>query len=135
MKAIGSERWPAICVERRGLIHFGARTYYNFAIVVPWTRPLREAIDPARRAFQMAKERGDPAFAAYSCHSPQFHFSCVGDPLDQVEREPEHGLEFVRRFGFLLDRISAPLALVRTLRGKTTKFGSPRRWAVHGALL
>src|SRR5262249_9004444 len=48
----------------------------------------------------------------------------LGHPLDQVEREAEHGLEFVQRFGFFLDRISAPLALVRMLSGRTTKFGS-----------
>ena len=116
-------KMACVLLERRPLIHFGARTYYNFAIVVPWTRTLREAIDPARRAFQMAKERGDPAFAAYSCHILSSIFLALGDPLDQVERELEHGMEFVRRFGFLLDRISASLALVRTLRGKTTQFG------------
>src|SRR5262249_9337658 len=32
--------------------------------------------------------------------------------------------EDVRRLGFFLDRISAPLALVRMLRGRTAKFGS-----------
>jgi PAS domain S-box-containing protein len=48
----------------------------------------------------------------------------LGHPLDQVEREAEHGLEFVQQFGFFLDRISAPLAFVRTLRGLTTSFGS-----------
>ena len=111
-------------VERRPLIHFGARPYYHISIVVPWTRPLRQAIDPARRAFQIAKERGDPAFAAYSCHILSSIFLALGHPLDQVERELEHGLEFVRRFRFLLDRISASLALVRTLRGATAKFGS-----------
>src|SRR5262249_54500339 len=36
----------------------------------------------------------------------------------------EHGLEFVRQFGFFLDRISMLLGLVRSLRGSTTKFGS-----------
>src|SRR5262249_38570098 len=36
----------------------------------------------------------------------------------------EDALEFVQRYGFFLDRLSAPIALARTLRGKTTKFGS-----------
>src|SRR5262249_31633402 len=47
-----------------------------------------------------------------------------GHPLDRVEREADHGMESVRQSGFFLDRISALLALVRTLRGRTTKFGS-----------
>ncbi|TPK96956.1 PAS domain S-box protein [Mesorhizobium sp. B2-4-12] len=111
-------------VERRGLNHFGGRVYNRFAVVVPWTRPLAEAIDPARRAFQMAKRHGEPAFAAFSCRSLISILLALGHPLDQVEDEAEQGLEFVLPFGFFLDRMSAPLALVRTLRGKTTKFGS-----------
>src|SRR5215831_8585665 len=102
----------------------GGRTYFVFASLLPWTRPLVDAIDPARRAFQMAVEHGDPAFAAIASRGLNSIFIAAGHPLDQVEREAEHALEFVQRFGFFLDRISAPLALVRTLRGKTTKFGS-----------
>jgi len=111
-------------LERRGLHHVGGRTYTQFAVLVPWTRPLGESIDPARRAFQMAKEHGDPAFAALAIRDLSFNLLALGHPLDQIEREAEQGLEFVRRFGLFLDRISAPLALVRTLRGTTAKFGS-----------
>jgi len=111
-------------LERRGLNHLGGQTYFGFAALVPWTRPLEEAIDPARRAFQMAKEHGHPAFAALACRALNSILLALGHPLDQVECEAEHGLEFVQQFGFFLDRISAPLALVRTLRGLTTNFGS-----------
>src|SRR5262249_10252293 len=48
----------------------------------------------------------------------------LGHPLDQFEREAQDALEFVQRYGFFLDRLSAPIALARTLRGRTTKFGS-----------
>ena len=111
-------------LERRGLYQFGGRTYFLFAGLIPWTRPFEEGIDPARRAFQMAKQHGDPAFAAHACRTLTSLLLALGHPLDRVESEAEHGLEFVRQFGFFLDRISAPLALVRTLRGRTTKFGS-----------
>jgi predicted ATPase len=111
-------------LERRGLNQFGGRTYFLFAVVVPWTRPLGERIDPARRAFQVAKEHGDPAFAAHGCRALNSILLALGHPLDQVQREAEHGLEFVGRFGFFLDRISILLALVRTLRGGTMKFGT-----------
>jgi PAS domain S-box-containing protein len=110
--------------ERRGWNHFGGRTCFGFASLLPRTRPLGDGIDPARRAFQMAKEHGDPAFAAIACRGLNSIFLALGHPLDQVEREAEHGSEFVQRFGFYLDRIAAPLALVRTLRGRTAKFGS-----------
>ncbi|GLR84122.1 AAA family ATPase [Bradyrhizobium iriomotense] len=111
-------------LERRGLTYFGARTYTAFAIVVPWTRPLREGIEPSRRAFQMAKENGDPAYAAFASRGLSSILLALGHPLDQFEREGQDALEFVQRYGFFLDRLSAPIGLARTLRGKTTKFGS-----------
>jgi PAS domain S-box-containing protein len=112
--------------ERRGLKRLGGKTYLVFALVVPWTRPLRESIDPARRAFQMANEQGDPSFAAYACRVLSSNLLVSGDPLDQVAREAVHGLEFARtmRFEFVVDMIAAMLALVRTLSGETAKFGS-----------
>jgi PAS domain S-box-containing protein len=111
-------------LERRGLTHFGARTYVVFAVVVPWTRPLSEGIDPSRRAFQMAKDHGDPTFAALAARGLSTILLALGHPLDQFEREAQDALEFVQRYGFFLDRLSAPIALARTLRGRTTTFGS-----------
>src|SRR6516164_2237639 len=111
-------------LERRGLKHLGGRTYFLFAGLIPWTRPFGEGVDPARRAFQMAKEHGDPAFAAHACRTLTSLLLALGHQLERVEYEAEHGLEFVRQFGFFLDRISAPLALIRPLRGRASKFGS-----------
>jgi PAS domain S-box-containing protein len=111
-------------LERRGWNHFGGRAYFFLAVVIPWTRPLGEGIDPARRAFHMAKEHGDPTFAAFASRALTSTLLAVGHPLDQVERQAEEGVEFVQQFGFFLDRTSAFLALVRTLRGRTAKFGS-----------
>ena len=111
-------------LELRGWNHVGGRTYFQAAVNVPWTRPLREGIDPARRGFRMAKEHGDPVFAAHACRALNSILLASGHPLAQVENEAEHGLAFTRPFGFFLDRISPLLALVRTLSGKTAKFGS-----------
>ncbi|HWV95149.1 MAG TPA: GAF domain-containing protein, partial [Vicinamibacterales bacterium] len=110
--------------ERRGWNFLAGRTDFTFATLVPWTRPLKDGIDPARRAFQMAKDHGDPAFAAVASRALSSILLAVGHPLDQVEREVEHGLAYVRHFGFFMDRLSAPRALVRTLRGRTATFGS-----------
>jgi PAS domain S-box-containing protein len=111
-------------VDRRGLKHFGGRTHFFFAIVLPWTRPLMEGLDPIRRAFAMSKEHGQPTFAAHAGRALASLLLAIGPPLDQVEHELEEALEFIRPFGFFLDRISQPLALVRMLRGKNPKFGS-----------
>ncbi len=112
--------------ERRGLKRLGGRTYAMFALVVPWTRPVREMIDLARRGFEMANEQGDPTFAAYACGNIAASRLAAGDPLEQVEREAAVALEFARtvRFEYVADTIFSRLALVRTLRGKTVKFGS-----------
>jgi predicted ATPase/GAF domain-containing protein len=111
-------------VERRGLSHFAGRVYNRYSVVVPWTRPLLEAIEPARRGFQLAAQHGEPAFASYACRNLVSVLLARGHPLEQVEHEAGQGLAFVLPFGFYLDRVSAPLALVRTLRGKTATFGS-----------
>jgi PAS domain S-box-containing protein len=111
-------------VERRGLNHFGGRVYNRFAVVVPWIRPLAEAIDPTRRAFEMAKRNGEPTSASFASRDLVSVLLALGHPLDQVEHEAEQGLEFVLPFGSFLDRMSAPLALIRMLRGRTAKFGS-----------
>ncbi|MFM0062434.1 PAS domain S-box protein [Paraburkholderia aspalathi] len=112
--------------ERRGWKRLASKAYSVFALLVPWTRPLRDGIDPARRAFQIANEQGDPAFAVYACRKISSFLLASGDPLDWVEREAGQGLALARtmRFEFAADMISAPLALVHTLRGETAKFGS-----------
>jgi PAS domain S-box-containing protein len=111
-------------LERRGWNHFGARTYFFFTAVIPWTRSFGEGVDPIRRAYHMGKEYGDPAFAAFASRGLTSILLSMGHPLDQVERQAEEGADFLRQVGFYLDGMSAPLALVRTLRGKATKFGS-----------
>ncbi|MCW5658743.1 MAG: AAA family ATPase [Burkholderiaceae bacterium] len=111
-------------VEDRGLNHFGGKVYWNFAVLVPWTRPLEFAIDPVHRAFQLSKEQGNPASAAHTSRILIFFLLALGHPLDQVELEAEKALESTSPFGSFLERVSAPLALIRSLRGKTSRFGS-----------
>src|SRR6185295_9555501 len=74
--------------------------------------------------FRLARDQGQPNFAVRACRTVTSILLASGHPLDQLEREAEQGLEFIRPFGSFLDRMSAPLALIRTLRGKTAKFGS-----------
>ena len=82
--------------------------------------------DLLHRAFEAANEIGDLTFAAYSCQRSEHELLAAGDPLAEVQREAEDGLEFAQkaRFGFVIDTINAQLGLIRTLRGLTPKFGS-----------
>ena len=114
-------------VEQRGLKRFQARTYMNFgSFVMPWTRHVRAGRDLVRRAFEAANQSGDLTFAAYCCANLNTNLLAAGDPLAEVQREAEHGLEFAQkmRFGLVIDIITAQLGLIRTLRGLTPKFGS-----------
>ena len=93
--------------------------------VMPWAKHVRAGRDLIHRTFEVANKIGDLCFAAYSCGNLNTNLLAAGDPLVEVQREAEHGLEFAQkaRFGFVIDAITAQLALVRTLRGSTPKFG------------
>lgn len=114
-------------VENRALKRYQARTYMSFGnIVIPWTKHAREGRDLVRRAIDAAYRLGDLTFAAYSWNELIANFLIVGDPLAEVQREAENGLEFALRahFGLVVDIISTQLGLTRTLRGLTSTFGS-----------
>ena len=114
-------------VEKRGLHRYQARVYMSFGtIVMPWTKHIQTGRALVRRAFDTANKTGDLAFAAYSCHHLITNLLAAGDPLSEVQREAENGLEFARkaRFGLAIDVLTAQLGLIRTLRGLTSEFGS-----------
>jgi PAS domain S-box-containing protein len=114
-------------VEKRGLHRYQARAYVAFAnLVMPWTKHIQSGRDLVRRAFDTANKTGDLTYAAYCCNNLNTNLLATGDPLGDVEREAENGLEFARkaRFGLVVDIINTQLGLVRTLRGLTPEFGS-----------
>jgi PAS domain S-box-containing protein len=114
-------------VEKGGRDGFKARVYMCFGrLVIPWTRPVTTGLPLVRRAFDTANSMGDLTFAAYSCNSVITNLLATGDPLGDVQREAENGLEFSRkaRFGLNIDIMTAQLRLIRTLRGLTPNFSS-----------
>jgi PAS domain S-box-containing protein len=114
-------------MEKRGLKRFQARTSNAFGnLVVPWTKHVRAGRDLLRGAFRTARDAGDLTFAAFSCDNLYTNLLAAGDPLDEVQREVEFGLDFARkaRFDVVLDVITSQFALIRTLRGSTSEFGS-----------
>ena len=113
-------------VERRGLKRYQASTHHCFAIfVVRWTKHVRACVDLLRRTFELANRIGDLTYAAYVCHNLDSDLLFAGETLPQVQAEAKHGLAFAEkmRFGLVIDIITTQLALVRTLRGFTPKFG------------
>ena len=88
-------------VEKRGLKRFQARTYMCFGnYVMPWTKHVRACRDLVRRAFEVANKIGDLTFAAYSCNNLNTNLLAAGDPLVEVQREAENGLEFAQKARF-----------------------------------
>ena len=111
---------------QRGLDRFKARIYLIFGHhVMPWTKPIRTSRSLMRLAFDAAQEAGDLTYGAFGRTHLVTHLLASGDPLDEVQREAEAGLDFARqaRFGLVVDRITAQLQLIRTLRGLTPIFG------------
>jgi PAS domain S-box-containing protein len=114
-------------VERHGLKRFEARTYMSFgSFVVPWTKHVRAGRDFLRHALQTANQMGDLVYVAYSGDHLITNLLAAGDPLDDAQREAENGLAFAQkaRFGPVIDRMTAQLGLMQSLRGLTTTFGS-----------
>jgi PAS domain S-box-containing protein len=114
-------------VEKRGLTRFQARTYTVFAChVMPWAKHVRAGRHLIQRTFDAAHKMGDLCFAAFNCVNLNTNLLAAGDPLAEVQREAENGLEFAQktRFGFVVDVVTVQLGLIRTLRGLTPQFGS-----------
>jgi PAS domain S-box-containing protein len=113
-------------VDQRGLQRFKARTYLVFGnLVMPWTKHVSAGRDLIRRAFDAANAIGDLPFSTLSCNHLITNLLAAGDPLVDVQRKAEEGLEFAEkgRFGLVIDRFAGQLGLIRTLRGLTPTFG------------
>jgi hypothetical protein len=78
-----------------------------------------------RRAFDTAQQAGDLTYAVFSQNNLVTNLLASGDPLADVQREAEAGLDFARqaRFGIVVDFITTQLQFIRTLRGLTLAFG------------
>jgi PAS domain S-box-containing protein len=114
-------------VENRGWHRYEARIYLSVGhLVMPWTQHVKAGRELMRRAFDAANRNGDLTYTAYSSNNLITNLLATGDSLSEVQLEAESGLELASKipFGIVIAVITAQLALVRTLRGLTTKVGS-----------
>jgi PAS domain S-box-containing protein len=113
-------------VEARGLKRFQASIYLYFSIwIARWAKHVRFSSQLLRRAFEAGNRIGDLTFAAYAALNQVSDLLFAGDSLSEVQREGEFSLAFAQKakFGLIADATNAQLAVVRTLRGLTPKFG------------
>ncbi len=114
-------------VEQNGADRLKARVYLAFGnLAKPPMRHFPRGRPIARHAFDTALQAGDLTYAAFSCNNVLTQLLASGNPLAEVQREAEAGLDFARqaKFGLVVDLITAQVGLVRALRGQTAIFGS-----------
>ena len=114
-------------VEKRGLERFRTRVSQCFGYFInPSSRHLRTGLGLLRRSFTTAQKAGDLKYAAFSYDRLVTLLLAAGDPLGDVQREAENGLDFARKAktGFVADIIVGQLRFVRALRGLTPSLSS-----------
>ena len=113
-------------IERRGLKRFEARTYIWFAdLTLPWMRHVRTCVDLLQRGFDAANRVGDLTFINSASLKLSQVLLISGDPLSKAQSQAELALALAKKAQFSGEIIMVPmLALIRALRGLTSKFGS-----------
>ena len=111
-------------MEGRGLKLFEARTYIFFAsLIVPWMKHMGTCVDLWRRGYDAANKIGDFMFANYVNYMLTTEPLIIGNPLDDVQRKAELAQATGSKGEYSGILIAPPLAMIRTLRGLTPKFG------------
>src|SRR5271165_5160985 len=113
-------------VEKYGFHAYKARAYYNMEQVGLWTQPVRTAIDFIRLAFRACIETHDVTYACYCCNHLVTDLLLQGVPLEEVWREAQKGLEFVRKVKYrdVADVIVSQQRFILNLRGHTAAFST-----------
>lgn len=107
-------------VEERGLLRYSGRVFVVVGHhVMPWCGPGSAALALMRRALAISTESGDLVFRQYSLVHIATLALAVGESLDDVQRELDAALTFVRRSGFelMVQCLEGQLMLVESLRG------------------
>jgi PAS domain S-box-containing protein len=113
-------------VEKHGFAASRAKTYFAMEIAVLWTQPIATALRYLESAFRAGIETGDLTIACYSRNHKVTDLLLQGDPLDEVWRETERGLDFVRkaRFRDVADIIVSQQRFILDMQGKTSAFST-----------
>ena len=113
-------------VDRHNFATYKAKVYLSMEMAALWTQPIEVGIELIRTAFRAGVESGDLAFACYSCMHLVTDLLIQGARLDEVWRESEICLDFVRKGKYIdaADVIISQQQLIRNLQGLTTTFST-----------
>lgn len=113
-------------VERHGFVPYKAKVYMTMAWAAIWTQPVSTALDFVQAAFRAAIESGDLTYACYCCDWTVTDLLARGDRLDDVWRESEKALDFVRRAksrGYV-NRVLSQQQFIQSLQGRRSTFST-----------
>ncbi|WP_158502033.1 AAA family ATPase [Vitiosangium sp. GDMCC 1.1324] len=113
-------------VEKHHFLAVKALVHIPMAHIACWSRPLPEALDHFKTAFQVGIETGHIAHSCYACHHIVMNLLVQGVPLSEVYRESELRLDYVRkaRFQDICDTIVSIQCFIRNMRGLTRTFST-----------
>src|SRR6202011_4905741 len=113
-------------VEKHGFAAYKSRVYLSMEMIALWTQPIEVGMELTRAAFRAGAESGDLAFACYSCMHLVTDLLIQGAHLDDVWRESETCLDFVRKGKYFdaADCIVSQQQLIRNLRGQTASLST-----------
>ncbi|MDB6010865.1 MAG: domain S-box protein [Gammaproteobacteria bacterium] len=116
----------AMALLEKGMHRFKPRVELMFgATVVPWTQPMRTGLTWLRRCVESAQEAGDLMFACYANFMLIPYRLCLGESLEELQREAERALEDARKLHiFMVDLITPQVAFLHALRGFTAEISS-----------
>ena len=109
-------------IERYGFDTYKTKVYFCMQRPMLWTQPIESAIDFIRRAIDAGVETHDMVFACFSWHHLVTGLLLRGVRLDEVWRESENGIEFVRRVKFRSEDgiVRCQQRFIRTLLDEAT---------------
>ena len=107
-------------VDSLGLDRFRARVYTFFGTFVsPWTSPFALSRPILKQAVDVATAAGDLTYAAYSLRSIAANAMISGGNLEDIHREADKALSFMRssKLRLVADSLVAQLVFIHDLRG------------------
>ncbi|HSP80626.1 MAG TPA: histidine kinase, partial [Myxococcaceae bacterium] len=113
-------------VKKHGLLASAARVGLILGDVIGcWVRPQREGLERVLEAFRQGVEVGDLIYSCYCCNHIVTLLLATGAPLEEVARDLEQRMDFVRRAGDLniLAILESQQRFVLCMQGRTSRFG------------
>ncbi|UQA56206.1 AAA family ATPase [Polyangium aurulentum] len=113
--------------QRPGFGGYNAEAAVIFgAMILPWSRHLRDALEQLRLGFHVARASGRLIYATSSLLQQSVDLIVLGEPLEAVQEALLPAFEFAKacKYEYMADGLIALQRLVLALRGATDHLGT-----------